>query len=98
MSDYLELDIGKFRPSRFDIRREQRELAAEAERQELRSLAMTQATLTARRAHLARKMYQGEAISLDDWPALGLLTPAERGRIIADVRRVFGLRPDGKKL
>lgn len=87
-----EREIGKFRPRAWDLRREARELASEEERQALRRLAMTQATLTGRREMLAKKMYQGEPITLEDWPGLAPLTPRERTRIMEDVRKVYGLR------
>lgn len=88
-----EREIGKFRPRAWDLRREARELATEEDRQALRRLAMTQATLTGRREMLAKKMYQGEAITLEDWPGLAPLTPQERTRLMEDVRKVYGLRP-----
>lgn len=93
-----EREVGKFRPKAWDVRREERSLKDEEERAGLRRLALVQATLTHSRETIARKMYHDEAISLEDWPTLAPLTPAERTRILADVRAGFGLRADGKKL
>ena len=54
--------------------------------------AMAEATLTERRDVIARKMYHGQGVSMEDWPALQPLSPKERTKLIADVRQIFGLR------
>lgn len=93
-----EREVGKFRPKAWDIRREATLVGVEEERSSLRKLALIEATLSHRRDTIARKMYHGEPLTLEDWPTLMPLTAAERTRIFADVRHGFGLRADGKKL
>jgi hypothetical protein len=93
-----EREVGKFRPKAWDLAREMRQQKGEEDRNYVRRLAMIQATLTKYRDPLARKMYEGQGIGLEDWPALELLTPKERTDVIKDVRHIFGLRADGKKL
>lgn len=93
-----ERDVGKFRPKAWDIRREARSLREEEDRSTLRKLALIEAQLSSKREMIARKMYNNEPITLEDWPTLSPLTAAERTRIFADVRKGFGLREDGKKL
>ena len=63
-----------------------------AERQVLWRAAMNQACMDSKfREPLARKMYRGEGITLDDWPTLGPLTPVERTAIIRETRRILGM-------
>jgi hypothetical protein len=89
-------DLGKFLPKKYSIQREERQLAEEEERQAVRRAAMLQATLTKYREPLARKLYQGQAITFDDFPALEALTPKERTKILADLHELFGI-PERKR-
>lgn len=86
-------DIGKFRPKSWDIARDVRNMKAEEFEQHVWNLAMVQATLTNQREIIARKMYHGEGITLEDFPALQILTPKQRTKMLKELRHIYGLRP-----
>jgi len=83
-------EIGKFLPRDLQAKREATVEKLSDDRQELRRLALVEATLTARRDVIARKLYRGEGVSLEDWPASQKLTPQERTIILRDLRQILG--------
>lgn len=89
---FKKREIGRFEHRDDSEFAEKSEAELIDERQELRRKAMAEATLTERRDVIARKMYHGQGVSMEDWPALQPLSPKERTKLIADVRQIFGLR------
>lgn len=83
-------EMGRWLPRSYAADRERRMETMEAERQGLRRVALEEAMLTEKREPIARALYRGEGVTLEMWPALAPLSPAERTRVLGDVRKAFG--------
>ena len=92
--DYTQFgvrELGRFLPKELQARREGQVEKQVEDRQAIRRAAMFEATVTVRRDAIARKLYHGEGVGIEDWPASRELTPQERTIILRDLRQIFGV-------